>query len=639
MIRRLAAAGTLVLACCSLMALAPVTPAAAAPGPALPSDKLHFGLASGPDQLFWMTLSHVPWRYRYTYLAGGLYNNPWPSWQDPALPPGQYALDYMNNSRANGYIPVFPYYMLLQSHRAADEATDDYNNLNNSTLMHDYYANFTLLMQKAAQFGQPVIVHVEPDLWGYLQQRAGNGSPASVSASVSSSGNADVAAYPNNVQGFGQALLHLRDLYAPNVVMAVHASMWSSGRDIATDTDAALNAVTEADKTASFLNATGNWDVVFNDVDDHDAGWWEAQGNTSHWWDKTNTRFPNFARYLSWVHELRVRTGKPQVAWQVPVGNQFYLTENNTPGHYQDNVAEYFLGHTADLYSAGLIAVLFGAGNPDQTTPYDTTGDGVTNNGGAPTTDSAGGCVACNTHVSTVADDDGGYLRQFVGAYYKGPAPGPPGGGYSILTSFGGIYSFGSARYYGNLIDHGYPGPAKGLAGMPRGDGYQILTSFGGIYSFGAATNHYYGNLIDHGYPGPAVAVAMTPTGNGYAILTSFGGLYTFGDAAYFGNLLDHGYPGEAVALSYTPSGNGYAILTAGGGLYMFGDATGRYYGNLIDHNFPGPGVSLAYSLSGSGYSILTASGGIYTFGDAQYYGNLIDHGYPGPATALSTTP
>jgi hypothetical protein len=405
------------------LAAAPASPVHAAS--ALPSDRLHFGLASGPEQLNWMTSSGVPWRYRYTYLAGGLYNNPWPSWQDPALPPGQYALDYMNNSWSNGYIPVFPYYMLLQSNHPSDEATDDYNNLNNPTLMRDYYANFTLLMRKAAQFGHQVVVHVEPDLWGYLQQRANNGSPASVSASVNSSGSADVGAYANNVQGFGQALLHLRDLYAPNVVMAVHASMWSSMRDIATDTDPALNAATEADKTAAFLNATGNWDAVFNDVDDHDAGWWEAQGNTSHWWDKTNARVPNFARYLVWVAELHARTGKPQVVWQVPVGNQYYLTENNTPGHYQDNVAEYFLGHTADLYSAGLVAVLFGAGNADQTTPYDTKGDGVTNNGGAPTTDAAGACSACNTQTSTYPDDDGGYLRVFVGRYYAQPPAAP----------------------------------------------------------------------------------------------------------------------------------------------------------------------------------------------------------------------
>ncbi len=206
--------------------------------------------------------------------------------------------------------------------------------------------------------------------------------------------------------------------------------------------------------------------------------------------------------------------------------------------------------------------------------------------------------------------------------------------GYSVLTKPGGIYSFGSAQYYGNLIDHGYPGPAVGLATTPGDRGYSILTGFGGVYTFGDA--RYFGNLIDHGYPGPAVGIAMTPTGAGYAVLTSFGGIYTFGDARYWGNLIDHRYPGTAVAISYTPSGGGYAVLTATGGLYTFGDA--RYWGNLLDHNYPGPGASLSYTPTGNGYHILNAKGAVYTFGDAGYFGNLLDHCYPGPGVGLSNT-
>lgn len=210
-----------------------------------------------------------------------------------------------------------------------------------------------------------------------------------------------------------------------------------------------------------------------------------------------------------------------------------------------------------------------------------------------------------------------------------------PTRGYDILTSFGGIYSFGDSQYYGNLIDHGYPGPAIGLATTPSGRGYDILTTWGGIYTFGDA--QYFGNLVDHSYPGTAVALANTPSGHGYAILGPTGSLYTFGDASYFGNLIDHGYPGRAVSLAYTPSGNGYSILTDSGAIYTFGDAP--YFGNLLDHGYPGTAVSLAATGTGGGYSILTTSGAIYSFGDAQYFGNLIDHGYPPPAVALANTP
>ena len=219
-----------------------------------------------------------------------------------------------------------------------------------------------------------------------MQQRAAGGDASVVMAKVAASGFADVAGLPDTVQGFGQALVKLRDLNATNVVLAIHASMWSSGMDIASDTRSSINAAGEADKTAAFLNSAGSWDVVFNDVDDHDAGWWEAQGADNqfftHWWNPSNTTFPNFTRYLAWVAELRAKTARPQVVWQVPVGNQYFLTMINTCGHYQDNVAPYFISHASDLFNAGLVAVLFGAGNGCQTGYADGARDGVTNNGG-----------------------------------------------------------------------------------------------------------------------------------------------------------------------------------------------------------------------------------------------------------------
>lgn len=400
------------------------TPARAAP-PALPGDRLHFGLSNFDAS--WMTGSGVPWRYRYQYLAGGVYNS-WQNWNTGGMFPVYYI-----QATPKGAIPVFSYYMLLQSHRASDEATDDYNNLNNPSLMAAYYADFTVLMQRIDSTGRPAVVHVEPDLWGYLQQRSdnfnGDGSADQISAAVASSGVADVAAYPNTAQGFGEALLHLRDLYAPNtVVMAVHASMWSSRIDVGS-TIGTVDAPGEATKTARFLNSTGSWNAIFNDIDDHDAGWWEQQGADNqwftHWWNPNLTdaraAYPNFPRYLSWVATLWSQTGKPQVAWQVPEGNQYFLTMNNTCGHYQDDVAQYFLAHPHELYSAGLIAVLFGAGNSCQTTNEDSNpSDGITNNNGQPTADAAtsGWCNACNTNVSQYPDNDGGYLRIFVGSYY-----------------------------------------------------------------------------------------------------------------------------------------------------------------------------------------------------------------------------
>jgi hypothetical protein len=416
-----------VLLAAALAAPIHATPAhAAAPTP-LPASRLEFGLANDPSRISWMTSSGVPWKYRYQYLSAGVNTGSgWETWNSPA---GAFATFYMSDSQANGYIPVFSYYELLQSNPStgATESDRDFSNLNNAATMNAYYANFKLLMQKAGTFGQKVVVQVEPDLWGYLQQRAGGGDATSVAASVASSGFADAAGISNTVQGFADALLHIRDLYGSNAVLAIHASPWASGQDIASSTDPALNIVLEADKTAAFLNSAGiasnlhgtTWDVVFNDLDDHDAAWWEVNGG-NHWWDPTNRVFPNFARYLSWVTELHAKTGRQQVAWQVPEGNQYFLTMNNTCGHYQDNVAPYFIGNPQSLFNAGLVAVLFGAGNGCQTNTFDAQADGITNNSGLPTTDLAGWCNACNTHTSVSSDDDGGYIRIFVGLYYAG---------------------------------------------------------------------------------------------------------------------------------------------------------------------------------------------------------------------------
>jgi hypothetical protein len=406
------------------------TPTAATSVAGVPQDMLHFGVANQPSDLGWMTGSGVPWRYRYQYLAGGVNTGTgWETWNSPA---GQFATYYMNASSANGYIPVFSYYELLQStpSTGSSESDRDFSNLNSTATMAAYYANFKLLMQKAGTFNNTVVIHVEPDLWGYLEQRAAGGTASTVSASVASSGFAEAAGLPNTVQGFAFALLKLRDTYAPKAVLALHASPWGSGVDISSDRRSSVSATGEADVTAAFLNSAGvasnpygsTWDLVFNDIDDHDAGWWEQHGaddaSFTHWWDPSNATYPNFNRYLAWVGELHAKTGRPQVVWQVPVGNQWFLTMNNTCGHYQDNVGSYFISHSSSLYSAGLIAVLFGSGNACQTTNTDGQNDGITNNNGAPTTDVAGYCNACNTHTSTSSDDDGGYLRIFVGQYY-----------------------------------------------------------------------------------------------------------------------------------------------------------------------------------------------------------------------------
>lgn len=365
--------------------------------------------------------------FRYQYLDGGVNTgHGWETWNQPA---GHYALSYMQESAHHGYIPALVYYEICQSdgphpgsYCAGHDAEQGPLNLAGDAVMHAYYANWVLLLRQIAAFGKPVFVIVEPDLWGFLEHATnGRDDAAKISASVRSSGYADAADFPNTAQGFAWALLHMRDRYAPNAILALHASSWAAGPDIASDTRPVLDVAAVAHREAMFLKSAGlagnpagvsSWDVLSNDVADHDAG--QTGGHA--WWDRYNRSFPNFARYLRYISALSQDTHRRVVLWQVPMGNQYFDTMNNTAGHYQDNRVEYILGHVSSFARAGLIAVLFGPGNGG-TMNVDAMHDGVTN----PAPISTYECHFCNTHRSQYADDDGGYLRIFVGRYMRHP--------------------------------------------------------------------------------------------------------------------------------------------------------------------------------------------------------------------------
>ena len=365
------------------------------------------------------------WDFRYQYLsAGANTGHGWATWNSPA---GQFATYYMQASSGAGIIPAFVYYQLLQSNgpTGSSEGATDLAHLNSATTMSGYYADWALLMQKIGAFGKPVLVIVEPDLWGFMEQTVAShgNSAAAIPASVASSGYADAQGFANNAQGFAFALLHMRDKYAANAILALHASPWGTGADIASNTSANVNAASIGAQTAQFLNTAGlsnapqgvsTFDVVSNDIADHDSG------QSGVWWDPTNTTFPNFARYLQYADALSTGANRRIVLWQVPVGNQYFDTENNSAGHTQDNKAQYILGHVAAFANAGVISVLFGPGNGG-TNVMDLKKDGVTN----PAPINTYQCNQCNNHTSQYADDDGGYLRIFLGKYYQS-------GGYTL---------------------------------------------------------------------------------------------------------------------------------------------------------------------------------------------------------------
>jgi hypothetical protein len=259
-------------------------------------------------------------------------------------------------------VPVLTYYMLLQSSpTGGDEAQTDLAHLRDAALMKTYWDDVRLLLRRVAGT-KPVVVHVEPDLWGYLEQ-AGETALA---------------------RAFAQQWVRLRDDLARNVLLAYHMSGWGTGHDIAYEDppDAAVRAY--AAESAAFYRALGaRFDVSFEDFSDRDAGFYDkVRGNPNTWFEPAD-----FHRHLLYGATFVRLAGVRLAAWQIPLGNTFL---NDTWGRYRDNRVQWLLGtggraHLRAYVNAGYVGFLFG--------------------GGADGTTSAG--------------SDGGYFRSHVRAYYE----------------------------------------------------------------------------------------------------------------------------------------------------------------------------------------------------------------------------
>ena len=380
--------------------------------PALPKNwpsGFQIGLADSPNGAAGMK-AVAPFGFRYQYLAAGVNTgNGWATWNAN----GDFAKFYIQDSVNNNIVPVFTYYMMYQSlPGGGTEADADYNNINNTSTMTSYYNDLKMLFQKAALFpNNLVVVHIEPDLWGYLQQKSANDDARTVPAQVATTGLPELAGFPNTVAGFAQAIVKLRDTYAPNVDLAYHLSIWGTGTDIvyADPPDSTVQAL--ATRSAIFYNSLGaNFDLTFSEVSDRDAAFKQYQygDGGAAWWDSGD-----YSRNILYLTTFVSQTNKRNVIWQIPEGNTKMRAENNTWEHYQDNHVENYLdpgrSYLNSYVNAGVIAFLFGRGADGPTCACDAANDGVTNP--AP--------INGNNLTSLNSDDDGGYLKQKVAAYYN----------------------------------------------------------------------------------------------------------------------------------------------------------------------------------------------------------------------------
>lgn len=277
---------------------------------------------------------------RYQYLAGGVNTGAgWATWN----PGGSFASRYVRESIAQHMIPVLTYYQLLQSRpaRGGSELEKDLSNLRDRATMHAYWADWSLLMQRVANAAgrHLVVIHVEPDLWGYLEQAHAIGLARS----------------------FARRLAAVRDRLAPHVLLAWHLSEWGTGEDPTYSKPSLAHMDQLAASSAAFYETLHTrFNLVFSDITDRDAGFYQhVEGNPRTWWGPAD-----FARHDRYIAGFTRRTHTAVVLWQLPLGNTLL---GDTWGHYRDNRVQWWLDdrsgrHLRATRNAGVIGLLFGGG-------------------------------------------------------------------------------------------------------------------------------------------------------------------------------------------------------------------------------------------------------------------------------------
>jgi YVTN family beta-propeller protein len=241
---------------------------------------------------------------------------------------------------------------------------------------------------------------------------------------------------------------------------------------------------------------------------------------------------------------------------------------------------------------------------------------------------------------------------QAMQSIVSGPAPPSPvtspstSHGYWLVGSDGGIFSFGSAQFYGSMGGMALQRPVVGIVATRDRGGYWLDASDGGVFSFGdtqfygsipALGIHPYGSSEPDSLDAPIVGMVPSADDGGYFMVGADGGVFAFGDAKFEGSCPGiGGCSGAAVAVMPDASGNGYWVVTATGHVYAFGDAPN--YGEPGSQSVPV--TSAVRSANGMGYMILFANGAVAAYGSTPYDGCPLPGSYGGldPATAIFTT-
>jgi len=206
--------------------------------------------------------------------------------------------------------------------------------------------------------------------------------------------------------------------------------------------------------------------------------------------------------------------------------------------------------------------------------------------------------------------------------------------GYWEVGADGGIYSFGTAHFYGSMGGTPLNAPIVGIASTADGEGYWLVARDGGVFAFGDA--HFYGSMGGSRLNQPIVGIASTPDGEGYWLVARDGGVFAFGDAHFYGSMGGSRLNQPIVGIATNSTTGGYWEVASDGGTFAF---NAPFLGSSGNQDTAAPIVGMASSNDGGGYWEVASDGGLVFEGDAPFFGSMGAQALNKPIAGIAATP
>jgi len=206
-----------------------------------------------------------------------------------------------------------------------------------------------------------------------------------------------------------------------------------------------------------------------------------------------------------------------------------------------------------------------------------------------------------------------------------GIVPTADKGGYWLDASDGGVFAFGDSGFYGSVPGlglhpagsgepHSLDAPIVGMVPSADGGGYFMVASDGGVFAFDAP---FLGSTGAMNLNEPVVGMTVANNGSGYWLVASDGGIFSF-NAPFWGSTGSIHLNKPVVGTATDIASDGYWFVASDGGIFAF---NAPFYGSTGNIVLNGPIVGMESNTTGSGYRLVSADCGVFDFGTSNFYG------------------